>query len=69
MKISVGYEMAFECERPTPMLLTVNVHPSREADLIVPDRLQCEPAVPVLSTMTTSATGAAASWRPPGAFG
>lgn len=47
MKISVGYEMAFECEQPTPMLLTVNVHPSRSEDLIVPDRLQCEPAVPV----------------------
>jgi transglutaminase-like putative cysteine protease len=37
MKIRAGYRISYECPIPTPMILALRVHPSREADLIVPD--------------------------------
>jgi transglutaminase-like putative cysteine protease len=46
MKIRAGYDIAYECPQPTPMLLMLSVHPSRTADLITPERLQLDPAVP-----------------------
>ena len=39
MKIHAGYDIAFECPHPTPMMFALNVHPSREGDLLTPDRL------------------------------
>ena len=47
MKIRVGFDLTFESEHAVPMMLTVNVHTSRCADLIVPDTLITEPKVPV----------------------
>jgi transglutaminase-like putative cysteine protease len=47
MKLRVGYELVYECAQPTPMLLMLNVHASRVPDLIVPDRLNVFPWVPV----------------------
>jgi transglutaminase-like putative cysteine protease len=47
MQIRVGYEMIYDCPQPTPMLLMLNVHHSRAADIVVPDRLVTDPAVPV----------------------
>ena len=47
MQIKLGYELVYECPQPTPMLLVLNVHHTRVADLVVPDRLITEPAVPV----------------------
>ena len=44
MKIHVGFDMAFECPQPTPMIFMVNVHPSRAADLITSDSLRITPA-------------------------
>ena len=38
MQISAGYELSYECPKPTPMLLTLNIHPSRRADLLTPIR-------------------------------
>jgi hypothetical protein len=43
MKIHIGLDMAFHCPQPTPMIFMVNVHPSRAADLITPDRLRVTP--------------------------
>jgi transglutaminase-like putative cysteine protease len=48
MQIEVGYELVYEMPQPTPMLLTVNIHHSRTADLVVPDHLVTDPAVPVI---------------------
>jgi transglutaminase-like putative cysteine protease len=45
MKIRVGFEIAYECLHPTPMLLMLHVHPSREADITSAGRLLCDPAV------------------------
>ncbi len=33
MLIEARFDIAFECPAPTPMLLQLNVHPSRDADL------------------------------------
>jgi transglutaminase-like putative cysteine protease len=47
MIIRAGYTIAFECVQPTPMLLQLNVHPSREADLVSPDIVTVSPNVPM----------------------
>jgi transglutaminase-like putative cysteine protease len=47
MQIRVGYEIVYDCVQPTPMVLMLHVHHSRVADLIVPDLLMTEPALPV----------------------
>jgi transglutaminase-like putative cysteine protease len=47
MKIRVGFELAYEFAQSTPMLLMLNVHPSRASDLLKPDQLQVSPLVPV----------------------
>ncbi len=46
MFIRVGYDIIYDCKQPTPMLLTLNVHASRAADIIVPDRIETTPWVP-----------------------
>lgn len=46
MKIRVGYELIYECPQPTPMILTLNIHASRAADIVVPDIMATDPAVP-----------------------
>ena len=47
MQIRVGFEMAYECPAPTPMILALNIHYSRASDLLRPDHLITTPAVPV----------------------
>jgi transglutaminase-like putative cysteine protease len=34
MHIRAGYEIAYDCAGPTPMLLVLSIHPSREPDLL-----------------------------------
>ncbi len=43
MKIRAGYEIAYDCPQPTPMILQLSVHPSRVADLLNPDRIHLDP--------------------------
>ena len=47
MKIRAGYQISYECLQPTPMILTMSVHPTRRADLITPDQVRLHPKVPV----------------------
>jgi len=47
LTLRVGFEMEYDCPQPTPMILALNVHYSRAADLLYPDRLVTLPAVPV----------------------
>jgi transglutaminase-like putative cysteine protease len=47
MQIRVGYELVYDCPQPTPMMLMLNIHHSRAADIVVPDHVMTEPAVPV----------------------
>lgn len=46
MLIRAGYEIAYECAQPTPMLLVLSVHPSRRADLRSPERMTFSPPIP-----------------------
>jgi transglutaminase-like putative cysteine protease len=45
MQIRVGFEMLYEFAGRTPMVLMLNVHPSRARDVIKPDHLRIAPAV------------------------
>jgi transglutaminase-like putative cysteine protease len=45
MQIRAGYEIAYDCPQPTPMILTLSVHPSRIDDLITFDRMRLEPSM------------------------
>jgi transglutaminase-like putative cysteine protease len=47
MQIRVGFELVYECPQPTPMVLTLNVHYTRASDIVFPDYLMTDPAVPV----------------------
>jgi transglutaminase-like putative cysteine protease len=43
VKIQLGFDLTYACVDPTPMILMLNVHPSRTGDLIRPDRLRIAP--------------------------
>jgi transglutaminase-like putative cysteine protease len=45
--LRVGYELVYECPQPTPMILMLNIHRTRSADLIVPDKMTTTPSVPI----------------------
>ena len=47
MIIRAGYTISFECSAPTAMLLQLNVHPSRERDLVSPDLIRIHPETPI----------------------
>lgn len=47
MRIRLGYEIAYDCPEPTPMMLMLNIRPERERDLITPQILRTDPDVPV----------------------
>src|SRR3954468_17069519 len=46
MEIRTGFEIAYDCPQRTPMLLVLNVHPSRHGDLDAPERLAFDPPIP-----------------------
>jgi transglutaminase-like putative cysteine protease len=46
MRISAGCEITYDCPQPTPMLLVVSPHPSREPDLIGAAEVRFAPAIP-----------------------
>ncbi|HEX4770279.1 MAG TPA: transglutaminase family protein [Bryobacteraceae bacterium] len=46
MLIRLGYDIQFQLLWPIPMVALLNVHPSREKDLLEPDELKIEPSVP-----------------------
>jgi len=47
MRIRAGFELLYDCPKPTPMLLVLGVHPSRAGDLASLAHLVCEPTVPL----------------------
>ena len=49
MLIRLGYDIQFDIPAAVPMVALLNVHPSREGDLLEPDELQIEPSVDVTS--------------------
>jgi transglutaminase-like putative cysteine protease len=49
MQIRAGYELIYDSPKPTPLILTLNIHYSRASDLIRPDHLITLPSVPMSS--------------------
>jgi transglutaminase-like putative cysteine protease len=47
MRVRVGYELVYDCPKPTPMILTLHVNDTRAADIVVPDVLVTHPPVPI----------------------
>jgi transglutaminase-like putative cysteine protease len=45
LKIRLGYDIAFECYQDVPMVLLLSVHPSREKDLLSPQRIELRPDI------------------------
>lgn len=45
MRIRAGFEITFDCPKPTPMLLLTSVHPSRQNDLMTPHEIRFEPHI------------------------
>lgn len=49
MQIRVGYEIIYDCPKPTPMILTLHIHSTRVSDIVVPDHLITRPSVPIVA--------------------
>ena len=49
MQIRVGYQLTYTSSQPTPMILALNVHPSRAADLLVRDTVCTAPLTSTVS--------------------
>lgn len=49
MLIRLGYDIEFDLPNATPLVALLNVHPSRTGDLLQPDELATDPALPVTS--------------------
>ncbi|KQT45437.1 transglutaminase [Methylobacterium sp. Leaf456] len=47
MQIRTGFDITFESVQPTPMILMLNLHPSRVPDLVTPETITFDPPVPV----------------------
>ena len=47
IRIRAGFEIAYDCPSPVPLLLQVAVHPDRAADLLTPGLIRFSPNVPV----------------------
>jgi hypothetical protein len=45
MEIHAGYDIAFAVQQQIPMILMLNVHPSRARDLLTPDDLLIVPKI------------------------
>jgi transglutaminase-like putative cysteine protease len=43
--INAGYDITYQCPQPTPMLLMLNVHPSRMDDVLTPHQIIFEPHI------------------------
>jgi transglutaminase-like putative cysteine protease len=47
MKIKLGFDIEFELPGPTPMILMLYVHPSRQVDLCAEERIVTEPDISI----------------------
>jgi transglutaminase-like putative cysteine protease len=47
LQIRVGYELVYNCPKPTPMIVTLSVHYTRVSDMTRPDHMIAAPAIPI----------------------
>jgi transglutaminase-like putative cysteine protease len=46
MQFRTGYELIYNCPQRVPMILLVNIHHTRAADIVIPDLLTTDPVIP-----------------------
>jgi transglutaminase-like putative cysteine protease len=68
MRIRAGFEIAYDCPAPVPMLLTLSVHPSRQPDLETPDWVRTDPFVDVRQYIDAFGNICSQVVAPPGRF-
>jgi transglutaminase-like putative cysteine protease len=68
MRIRLGCQFAYDFAVPTPMIVMLNVHYSRFADLERPDHLTTSPAVPTESYRDSYGNWCSRLVAPPGRF-
>ena len=68
MRIQAGFEIAYDCPAPVPMMLTLSVHPSRRGDLETPDVLLTQPFVEVRQYIDNFGNICSRVLAPPGRF-
>ncbi len=66
MLIRLAYDLQFQIPYPVAMVVLLNVHPSREQDLLQPDDLQTEPKLDVTTYIDTFGNRCARFVAPPG---
>jgi len=54
VKIRIGYELIYDCPKPTPMILVLGSHYSRASDIIIPDKLITSPSTQITPYRDTS---------------
>ena len=47
MKIRIGYDIGYGADVPTPMVIMLNVHPSRQGDLVGIEQISTAPYTPI----------------------
>jgi len=47
LQLRAGFELIYRFPQPTPVILLVNIHDSRASDIVAPDSLVIEPAIPI----------------------
>ena len=66
LRLRLGYEFAYDCPQSAPMLLMLNVHPSRRGDLETPDTIYSQPGVDVLQYFDSFGNLCSRLTAPPG---
>lgn len=68
MLIRLGYDLQFQIPQSVAMVVLLNVHPSREHDLVEPDDLQTEPKLDVTTYIDSFGNKCARFVAPPGSL-
>jgi transglutaminase-like putative cysteine protease len=66
MLIQAGFTIGFECPAWTPMLLQLNIDPSRSTDLVTPDIITSNPLIPMRSYIDLFGNRVTRLLAPPG---
>jgi transglutaminase-like putative cysteine protease len=66
MLIRLAYDLQFQIPYPVAMVVLLNVHPSREQDLLAPDDVQTEPKLDVTTYIDTFGNRCSRLVAPPG---
>ena len=68
MKIQAGFDIIYECSQPTPTILLLTVHPSRQHDLPTPQRIIFDPPVDAADYVDGFGNVCTRFLAPPGLF-